>query len=394
MHFAFRVLQVPGAENSAASGGTQVAQRGGGAADHPWMGQRQERWAPNRPCLLRQRAVQAARGTKNYGAHPLLQGAGADWGGLPLPLLAAAFLGTLRLQVQGKRPPLFMVSFLPGGIPTVSREELRPLARVCRQWHLAVQHVHRACCEWSVSVHRQLTDAEVARLQQLRVATIVIGGDDQHQIDAAGAQRVLAALGGSTAASQSLRRFDHLPEELLPALAPHQQLEVVGLVRRAGSTLAGPVALEPLLQLARLQLLRLDHTIVDLGAVPEGLHFLNLWKPDRVLLPPAPHAALADRLLHALECKGEGRRVQRHTTRPASPAAAAAGERRRLRVHPPLPPSWTLPPPHLSQGAGSSCSGVRATAWWWRTSATRWGLRWSWATLRARWLGTSAGNVT
>ena len=256
-----------------------------------------------------QRAVPAA-GTANLlaPARPLQ---GADWGGLPVPLLAAAFLRALDLQ--GARPE-FKVWFPPSGRGSFThhayeqRSLLAILASVCQQWNHAVQHIRMDCSEWYIYVQRQLTDAEVAKLQNIRVnrvSTLSPAGP----LDAVGAERLFAALSGSTAASQSLR-YAGLPQQFLPALAPHRQLEEVELNGCPGRTLEGPVALEPLRQLSRLLELRLVHTIVDLGAVPEGLRCLTIMYPKRVQLPPAPHAALLDRLLHVLECKGEGRRAQ------------------------------------------------------------------------------------
>jgi hypothetical protein len=107
----------------------------------------------------------------------------------------------------------------------------------------------------------------------------------------------------------TLRVLLGLPERCAPALAPFTCLEAVGLVEDYASTgdksHAAAMQLGALAALPCLRSLQLEGGVAELAALPLRVAELALLDVDRVALPPAPGASVADRLLAAAEAHGE-----------------------------------------------------------------------------------------
>ena len=235
---------------------------------------------------------------------------GYDWAGLHSPLLQRCFLLAL-----GKQTFQF-AHYLRGDSAegAACREEqaaLAALACVCRRWRQQLEHLLEHGITWSVTVQRcPPTRPEFPdELGRKAVAELDLRWLTWQDMSATGCSAwLLISDRFRWRSGACLRAALGIAEALAPSLAAFGRLEAVGLmedyVSAAGKAHGAQMELAPLRGLQHLRRLQLERGIVDLAALPPPVQELVLFEVDRLMVPPAPGASIADRLLAAAEAHG------------------------------------------------------------------------------------------
>jgi hypothetical protein len=235
---------------------------------------------------------------------------GSDWAGLHSPLLQRCFLFSLGKQTFQHANYLRDDS----AEAAACREEqaaLAALACVCRRWRQQLEHLLEHGITWSVTVQRcPPTRPEFPdELGRKAVAELDLRWLTWQDMSATGCSAwLLISDRFRWRSGACLRAALGIAEALAPSLAAFGRLEAVGLmedyVSAAGKAHGAQMELAPLRGLQHLRRLQLERGIVDLAALPPPVQELVLFEVDRLMVPPAPGASIADRLLAAAEAHG------------------------------------------------------------------------------------------
>ncbi|KAI3424865.1 hypothetical protein D9Q98_008249 [Chlorella vulgaris] len=217
-----------------------------------------------------------------------------DWAGLNTHLLQNCF------RNAGLAPGPWPY-YGPSNAPSVVQRAALNLSLVCQSWRLAVQAMV-AQATWAVVTRVHASPALLQHLELRRVASLDLRASTRLRGDSDG---LVAALLCSplfqNRSATTLRCAVGVPEPCAALLAPFRALETVGLCQGFNDTLATAgdctMKLSSLAALPALRCLQLEFGIVELAAVPQQVTALHLIDVDRLLLPKAVGASVADRLL-------------------------------------------------------------------------------------------------
>lgn len=238
--------------------------------------------------------------------------AAADWAGLHPPLLQSILQHVLGHEVL-QLPSYLAPTTAEAATARRQQAAIAAFSLVCRQWRTAAAAALQQWT-WAVAVQRaaeQAADALTPQLEQLAVASLDLRRLTWSESGSAAAEALLHSAAFRRRSGGCLRRAVGIPERLCSALAAgFPNLEAVGLSEDYNSTDAhqhhsAPMHLAPLAALPLLRTLQLELGIVELGGLPPQVRRLQLVEIDRLVLPPAPGASIADRLLAAAAARGE-----------------------------------------------------------------------------------------
>ncbi len=239
--------------------------------------------------------------------------AAADWAGLHPPLLQSILVHVLDHQML-QLPAYLAPGTAEAAAACRQQAAVSAFALVCRQWRQAAAAALQQCA-WAAVVQRAAESAAAAlpgQLEQLAVASLDLRRLTWSESGGSvAAEALLLSPAFRSRSSALLRHAVGVPERLCAELAAgFPALESVGLSEDYDSTdqhqhHSAPMHLAPLAALTRLHTLQLELGIVELAAVPPQVRQLQLTEIDRLVLPPAPGASIADRLLAAATAQGE-----------------------------------------------------------------------------------------